>query len=442
MPSSLLSPGAPDYDENRAAFNTLLDQRPAKIATPTSAVEAVAAVRAARDEGLRVAVQRTGHGADPLGGLEGALLVRTGGLGGVEIDAGARRARVGAGPLWGDLVPPASEQGLAALHGSTPTVGIAGYLLNGGVSWYGRKHGLACNSVTAVEIVTADGEQRRVDGDNDADLFWALRGAGGDFGLVTAIEFELQPIASVYAGALFFPLERAAEALGTWLELTDTLPEEATSVGRVLAFPPLPEIPEPLRGNSFAVIEMVLIGDEATGGELLAPLRALGPRMDTFAVQPPAGIAELHMDPPEPGPAIGDGLLLGDLDEKALEAWLAVVGPGTNSPLVSVELRHTGGAMGRPDPGGGALDQLPGKILQFAVGIVPDPALRDPVLDRVLALEQAMEPWSAGRYRSFSLNALSGPNTFSAETAERLAGIKQAYDPDNLFLSNHPVVSA
>jgi hypothetical protein len=436
MSSELLNASDAGYDENRGAFNLLLDQRPAAIALPQSAAEVAEAVKAAKAQGLRVATQRTGHGADPLRGLEEAALVRTAGLTGVEIDDAARRARIGAGALWGDVVPQASEQGLAALHGSTKTVGVAGYMLGGGVGWYGRKHGLGCNSVTAIELVNAAGEEVRVDASNEPELFWALRGGGGDFGVVTALEFELLPIAEVFAGALFFPLERAGEALGAYLEWTGTAPEEATSVGRLLTVPPFPEIPEPLRGNSFAVIEMVYLGDEAAGGELLAPLRELGPAMDTFAMQPPAGISELHMDPPEPGPALGDGMLLGELDSAALGAWLEVVGPGSDSPLVSVELRHIGGALGRPAENGGVLDHLRGSFLQFAVGVVMAPEMRDPVLDRVARLEAAMEPWSAGRLRSFALSPVAPADAFAPETIARLRAAKAAFDPDAAFLSN------
>src|SRR5690606_29626432 len=134
--------------------------------------------------------QGSGHAAGPLGDLSETVLVRTGGLGGVEIDRGARRARVGAGARWGDVLPAASELGLAPLHGSSQTVCVGGYTLGGGVSFYGRKHGLACNRVSAIELVDANGEQRRVDADTEPDLFWALRGGGGSFGVVTALEFE------------------------------------------------------------------------------------------------------------------------------------------------------------------------------------------------------------------------------------------------------------
>jgi FAD/FMN-containing dehydrogenase len=442
MATDLLTAGTPAYDENRGAFNLLLDQRPEAIALPASAAEVAAAIGEARSRGLRVAAQRTGHGADPLGGLEGTMLIRTAGLTGVEIDAEARRARVGAGTLWNDLVPAASGLGLAARHGSSGTVGIVGYMLGGGLGWYCRKHGLGCNSVTAVELVDAEGEQRRADAGNDPELFWALRGTGGDFGVVTAIEFELLPIASVYAGALFFPLERAAEALGTWLEWTGSAPEEVTSIGRVMTFPPFPEIPEPLRGNSFTVLEAVYLGDEESGAELIAPLRELGPAMDTFAVQPPAGIAELHMDPPEPGPAFGNGMLLAGLDGAALDTWLGVVGPGSDSPLVSVELRHIGGALAREEAGCGALGSVPGGFLQFAIGVVPDPGLQEPVLDRIAQLEAAMLPHSAGRYRGFMMGQADPASVFPPQALGRLLAAKAQYDPENLFRSNQPLVAA
>ncbi len=442
MAIDVISPGGQGYDDNRGAFNLLLDQRPAAIATPESAAEAAAAIGEARSRGLRVTAQQTGHGADPLGPLDEVLLVRTAGLTGVEIDAGARRARVGAGALWGDVVPQASEQGLAALHGSSKTVGIAGYMLGGGIGWYGREHGLGCNSVTAVELVDASGEERRVDVESEPELFWALRGGGGDFGLVTAIEFELLPIAQVYAGALFFPLERAADVLGTWLEWTRSAPEEVTSVGRVMTFPPLDQIPKPMRGKSFAIVEAVYLGDEAAGAELLAPLRDLGPAMDTFATIPPAVLSDLHMDPPEPGPALFDGMLLGDLDAAALETWLGTVGPGSGSPLLSVELRHTGGALSRPAPGGGALDSLRGSFLQFAVGMVAAPELRGPIAERIDRLEAAMQPWDAGFLRSFSSRSIDPAEAYSPETVERLRAAKATYDPDGVFLSNQPVLNS
>src|SRR5690349_4201781 len=226
MSGRVVSPSDPDWDQTRPVFNLMTDVRPAAFALPADADDVAAAVAHAADAGLRVAPQATGHNAGPYGSLEDALMVDVRGLQEISIDADARRVRVGAGVKWERVVPSLSELGLAALHGSSPDVGIAGYSLGGGMGWLARKHGLQANSVTALEVVTADGEARRVDAEHDVDLFWALRGGNGNFGVVTAIEFEVYPLEQVYAGAMFFPFERAGEVLHAWAELDPALPEE------------------------------------------------------------------------------------------------------------------------------------------------------------------------------------------------------------------------
>jgi FAD/FMN-containing dehydrogenase len=330
-----------NWDLERAAFNILVDQRPAGIALPRSAVEVSDLVRSAAADGKRVAAQRTGHNAAPLGSLANTVLLRTAGLGGVEVDADARTARVGAGTLWGDIMPRASELGLAALHGSSPNVGIAGYTLGGGVGFYHRRYGLACNRVTAIELVIAGGEQIRVDAANEPDLFWALRGGGGSFGVVTALEFDLLPLPEIFAGVLLFPAQEASQILQGWLEWSAGMPEEMTSVGRLMNFPPVPEVPDPMRGKSFAVLEAIYCGDPADGEGLVAPLRELGNAViDTMAIQPPAGIAELHMDPPAPVPYASESLLTHDLPAAAIDSLVEAVGPYSGSQLASVEVRR------------------------------------------------------------------------------------------------------
>src|SRR3954466_12185254 len=253
----VVRPGDADWDTARQAFNLTVDQRPAAIAFPVDAADVATAVDYARDAGLRVAPQRTGHNAAPLGALEDVLLVRTDALQGIEIDAGRGRARVNAGAKWEDVVPAASDLGLAALHGSTGDVSVVGYSLGGGLGWYARQHGLAANSVTAVELVTADGEHVRADCDNEPvradcdnepELFWALRGGAGNFGVVTALEFDLFEQPLDYAGVLFFPWERAGEGLHAWREGLPSTPDEVTSVGRIMQFPPLPQVPGAFRG--------------------------------------------------------------------------------------------------------------------------------------------------------------------------------------------------
>ncbi|HKC21770.1 MAG TPA: FAD-binding oxidoreductase, partial [Gaiellaceae bacterium] len=261
----IVLPHDPSWDEVRLAWNLAADQRPAAVALPESPRDVAAIVRWARERGLRVAPQGTGHNAIPLGSLAHTVLLKTGRMRGLSIDIRRQRARVDAGVLWAEVTDAAAEHGLAGLAGSSPDVGVVGYTLGGGVSWLGRRYGLASNSVTAIEVVNAEGDRIRADADQHADLFWALRGGGGSFGVVTALEFELYPVTHVHAGILFFPLERGAEVLRAWRRWVDQVPDEVTSVGRFLQLPPVPEIPEPLRGGSFAIVEAVsLLGEDAS----------------------------------------------------------------------------------------------------------------------------------------------------------------------------------
>ncbi|HET6757785.1 MAG TPA: FAD-binding oxidoreductase [Propionibacteriaceae bacterium] len=429
-----------NWDLQRRAFNLLINQQPAGIAVPQSADDVSDVVRSAAAEGKRVAAQCTGHLAAPLGSLIDTVLLRTAGLSSVEIDADAQTASVGAGALWGDVVPRASVLGLAALHGSSPGVGIVGYTLGGGLSFYGRKHGLACNRVRAIELVTASGELVRVDADNEPDLFWALRGGGGSFGIVTGLEFDLLPISEIYAGALFFPAEQASDVLHGWHEWTADIPEEMTSVGRIMNFPPIPEIPEPVRGQSFAVVEAIYCGDPADGEELVAPLREFGTvGMDSMAVQPPVGIVGLHMDPPEPVPYQADSMLTGELPAAAIDALVEAIGPGSGSQLLLAELRHSGGAVSRSPQGAGALATLPGSFLAFAAGFVPVPDAMAPTRAWLGDFKAALAPYDAGMYLNFAEERLEMTKAVPPETVDRLREVKRRYDPEDLFKSNHPV---
>ena len=435
----LVRPGDPAYDGARRAWNLAVDQRPAAVAFPADEAGVAAVVRYARDNGYRVAPQRTGHNASPLGSLEDVIVLRTDRLTGIEVDAASRRARVGAAAKWEDVVPQASDVGLAALHGSTGDVSVAGYTLGGGLGWYARKHGLASNKVTAIELVTADGELVRATQDSEPELFWALRGGAGNFGVVTALEFELIEQPLDYAGALFFPWERSDEVLHAWHEWLPTTPDEVTSVGRILQFPPLPQVPEPLRGNAFALVEAVYLGSEADGRELLEPLRALGPAMDTFALVPPKEIAELHMDPKEPVPGVSDSTLLGPLGAQGIDAFVEAAGPGSGSPLLSVELRQLGGALARTAPGHGAIDRLDGDFAYFGVGMAVAPEITAANEAHLARVADALAPYRTVRYANFTEGRTSASSFFGPETVARLRAAKAAYDPDGVFRANYAI---
>jgi FAD/FMN-containing dehydrogenase len=297
LAGQLVLAGDPDYDRARQAGNLALDQRPAAVIWPESAADVAAAVGHAAGRGLRIAPQGTGHGAAPLGPLDGTILLRTERMRGIRIDPRARIARTEAGVAWLDIVEAAARHGLAALAGSSPDTGVTGYTLGGGISFLGRTFGLAANSVTAIEVVTADGHLVRADHEYQPDLFWALRGGGGSFGVVTALEFRLFPVTEAYAGALWYPIERGSEVLHAWARLTRGAPDELTTVGRFLRLPPLPSIPAEIRGREFVLVEGYHVGDPARADGLLAPLRALGPVNDTITTVPmPADVPELHRD--------------------------------------------------------------------------------------------------------------------------------------------------
>jgi hypothetical protein len=427
------------WDEARRAWNLAAAQRPPLVAFPETIHDVVELVAFARDHGLRVAPQGTGHGAVPLGALEDALLLKPVRMHDIEIDATRRRARVGAGVRWGEVQRAAAAHGLAGLAGTSPEVGVVGYTLGGGLGWLARRHGLACNSLLAADIVTADGRLLQVDSEHEPELFWALRGGGGGFGIVTALEFALYPVRSLYAGVLSWPQERAAEILHVWQAWTAGVPDSVTSVGRLLNLPPVAAIPEGLRGRSFVVVEAACLVEEDEGIELLRPLRDLGPEIDTFAVMSPPELGALHMDPADPTPAYVDGWLLGDLPPAAIDALVGAAGPGSGSPLLSVELRHLGGALTDPAPEHGALASLEAAFATATVGLVMNE--NEAVLERHAAIvRSALATWKAElNYPNFAERCFDVAELFSPATCERLGRVKAQYDPGDLIRSTHPV---
>ena len=433
-------PGDRGYDEARQAWNLTADQRPAVVVFAESAADVVQAVQFAGAQGMRIAPQGTGHGAVPLEQLQHAMLLRTSRMRRVDIYPATRTARAEAGAEWQDVTVPAGEHGLAALAGSSPNVGVTGYTLGGGLGWLARRYGLAANSVTAVEIVTAGGRLARADPDHEPELFWAVRGGGGSVGVVTALELALYPVRELYAGVLFFPIERSAEVLHTWREWTDTVPDEVTSIGRILRVPPLPELPEPVRGRAFALVEAAYLGDAASGAELLRPLRDLGPEMDTFTTIAAPALQQLNMDPEQPLPAEGDGMLLVDAPAAAIDTLVALTGPDADTPLLSIELRHLDGALGRRAAGGGAQPSIDAAYLMYVAGISPSPEVGESVRAHARAVKEALSAWRAGYdYYNFLETPADADAVLPHDAYHRLREIKAIYDPDEVIVSAHPV---
>jgi FAD/FMN-containing dehydrogenase len=429
-------PGDEGYDAARQAFNLAIDQRPAAVAYPADADEVADVIRAARAAGLRVAAQATGHNAGPLGALADTVLVKTSGLGGVEIDPAGRIARVGAGVLWADVVDAAAPHGLIALHGSSPNVGVAGYSLGGGMGWLARSHGLQTNHVTAIELVTADGEIVRTDAANDPELFWALRGGGGNFGIVTALEFRLFPLTEIFAGMLIWDWSQAERVLTAWSEWALTAPDTVTTSFRIMQLPPLPEIPEPIRGRSIVMIDGAVQGDDPVAA--IAPLRALGPEIDTFAVVPAASLVRLHQDPEEPMPFVSDTALIDALGPEAIATILEFAGPGSGSPLLTVELRQLGGALRRPAPHHGAAAMIDAQFVLFAGSLAMDADMGAMIAGYAGGFVDALQPWAArGHYLNFAEHPVNTAESYEPTSYTRLLAVKGRVDPDNVIRANH-----
>ncbi|MFI6079000.1 FAD-binding oxidoreductase [Actinoplanes sp. NPDC051343] len=431
--TKIFRPGDAGYNDARTTWALVADLRPAAVAFPSSVAEAAEVVKQATSEGMRVAPLGTGHNAHPLGDLSNSMLVRTSCLSDMSID---KRARVAAGAVWGPIAEQASALGLAALHGSSPDAGVVGYTLGGGINWYGRSKGLAVNTVTAVELITADGTLVRTDADHDADLFWALRGGGAaNFGLVTALEFDLFPLKRVYAGMMRWDIRDAPEVLSRWTEMVASAPEDLTLAYRHMNFPPIPEVPKPLRGRSLVIVDGVALG--TSQGHLKA-LRDLSPEVDTFAEVPPSAVVRIHMDPEHPTPGWGRSTLLDAFPPAAANRVIEVAGIDSGNDLaLAVEVRHLGGAMGRPVAGGGALSAIDGQF-QLVSGGMMVAGLAEQTLSLTERVITSLGEWSRGReYLNFQEEKVAPARAFDASTLHKLRAIRDQIDPDHVFQANH-----
>ncbi len=432
-------PGDPQYDEARRPWNLRAADHPAAVAYPAFPDEVAELVRGAAAAGLRIAPQGTGHGAPPLAGrLADAVLLRTSAMTQVRIDAANRTARVGAGVLWGEVITRAGAARLAGRHMSSPSVGVVGSSLGGGLSWYGRAHGLQCSAVTAVELVLADGTTVRATDDQDSDLLWAARGGGGGFGVVTAMEFDLLPIATPYAGMLVWDWQHALRVADTWAGWAATAPDEVTSILRLVEAPDVPWLPAAVRGRSVAVVDGAVAADEHTAARILAPLRALHPDIDTFERRPAAALARMHLEPEAPMHAHASSTLVSGLPPEAVQALVAAAGPGSGSRLMFAEVRQLGGALGRPSPRGGALDRIDGEFLVLTVGTTGRAggwAAQQADAERV---REAVQPWGSGAlYLSMVDDRADERRAVPDGHWDRLARIRSAADPAGLFVRPH-----
>ena len=433
------TPADSDWDAARAAWNLAADQNPVAVAFAESADDIAEVVGFAGRNDLRVAGQGTGHGAVALGPLDDTILLKTERMRDIEVDPGSQTASVAAGVLVEELSAAAQANRMCSMPGSSPNVGVVGFSLGGGLSWLGRRYGWACNRVNAIDVVTADGEQRRVDADNEPDLFWALRGGGGGYAIVTGLHVNLLPIAEIYAGALILPAELGADAIRTWRDWASSVSEGVTSIARFLHLPPIPEVPEQLRDRPLLTIDAACIGSQEEGQATIAPLRELGePVMDTFGQIPAEGLSRIHMDPEPPVPGLGHHEVLAELPDSAIDAFVGAAGPDAGSPLLLSEIRQLGGALARPDANGGALSSLDADFVVFGVGMPMTPELGQAIESHLDHLHATMKPWAAeGGYFNFAERPCDVDAILPPETCSRLAEVKRRWDPDGMIVANH-----
>jgi FAD/FMN-containing dehydrogenase len=437
LPGRVLEPGQDGYDAARAGFMLGNLPTPDVIVLATSAADVVAAVDFARDQQLPIGVKATGHnfGFRWLGGV----MINTERMQGVTIDPLRRTARVEAGVKWGPVIKAAHAYGLAPLSGSTSDVGVVGYSLSGGMGWMLRKYGAAVDSIIAADIVTADGELRHVSAASHPDLFWALRGGGGTFGVVTALEFQLYPESALYGGKLLFPIERAQDVLEAYSQLIDHAPEELTSCLKLMRMPPAPELPEFLRGRAVVIVSAAYLGSPADGNKLLQPLRALGDVLvDSFKMLPTTELDAIANDPLHSPPTRRTTMMLKRLDPATISALLGVAGPDAASPAMLLEVRHLGGAMTRVAPESAAFGQRFAPLLFQAIDIAASPAQAAQADRKMAHIFATLQPLATGGVLPNWLGdgdhgAERARAGFSADRYARLVQLKDAYDPDNLF---------
>jgi FAD/FMN-containing dehydrogenase len=439
VPGHVVGPADAGWDLARRAWNLHVDQHPAAVVEVGSVAAVTAAVRVAAEHGMAVSAQPRGHGAT--GALDGTVLLRTNGLDTLHVDRDARTARVAAGVRWQRLNESLTGTGLTSLPGSTGDTSVVGLTVGGGLSWFGRRYGLAANRVRAVELVDSDARHVRVTADADPELFWAVRGGGGDFGVVTALELDLMPATHVYGGRLIWPADHAERILAAFVEVTAAAPDELSVWAWLLNLPDLPHLPPPLRGRRTVAVDMTHLGTAIDAERLLRPLRAAAPATaGALGHVPLAGLGAIAAEPTEPTPLLDDAALLHGFDASAAAAVIDAADLERPSPLAVVELRHLGGALARPADGHGAISHVPEPYLMVCGGPVTDADAAAELDARIGRIRAALAGHVGDRTPPNFGHDAAG--VYPPEVLDRLRRIKRERDPRGVVRSNRPVLTA
>jgi len=438
---AVLLPGDPGYDEARAVWNARFDRRPDVIVQCRQAGDVQAAVNAAREQGLRLSVKGGGHAyaANTVG--DGGLLIDLSSMKGIVVDPESRRARVEAGVRWGELDEVTQKDGLATPGGTVSTVGVAGFTLGGGNGYLSRRHGMAIDNLQSADVVTAAGRLVRASADEHPELFWALRGGGGNFGVVTSFEFGLHEVGpQVLAGQIVHRLEDAGKMLRLYRDVMAKAPDEVQCYAFILRVPPIPEFPEEFHGQ--LAVDLVVFHVNPEGEDDLRPLLGVGDPILEFVQPQPFTAVQQAFDAGLPAGQRYESRShdLPGLSDEAIETFVSGVGalPGA---FTLVYIGAGGGAIGRVDPSATA---FPHRTAPFSFHIMAgwaDPDQDDEVTSWARAFHESMTPFSTGGVYVNLLGTDERDRVRAAygDNFERLAAVKQKWDPDNLFRMNHNI---
>jgi len=438
----ILYPGDAGFDAETSVYNLGVAHHPVAVVVPSGGAEVAEAVRWAVSLDRPVAVQTTGHGIGVP--ADDAVLLNMRRMSRVRVDAGRRTAWFEGGTRWRDVIAAAADFGLAPLCGTAPDVGAVGYHLGGGLPVLARTFGYAADHVRAFDLITADGVRRRVTPENEPDLFWAVRGGKSNFGVVTAMEIDLFPIASVYAGRLVFPGAESATVFRAWRDWSRLMPEAMNSTVSFVRFPDIEQMPPEKRGQYLFNVVAVWSGDPETGAAAVRPLRDMGPIVDTVTEVPYARIGEVYADPTEPAAYVDASGLIADLDDSAVERVLAVAGPDALEPPFALQIRRLGGALERRPATGGAIGHRTASDAVIAFGVAPNREAVPAVRTRLDASLAVLKPsLTGGTLPNFLGTADTAPDAvrtaYEEDDFARLVTVKRAFDPGNVFRINHNI---
>ncbi len=440
----VLAPGDAGYDDACEMFNSMVAKRPGLVARCASTDDVVAAVNFARDRDLEVAVRSGGHSVAGLSTCEGGLLIDLAGLKEIDVDPDARLARTGGGVLWGEFDAATQEHGLHTPGGRVTTTGVGGFTTGGGYGWTSSKHGLTCDNLVSAEVVTADGRVVAASETENEDLFWGIRGGGGNFGVVTRFDLRLHPLGpNVLAGLALWPIDRAAEVMPAWRDYVDNAPDELSTACVVLTAPPEEFVPDHLKGQAALGMAAMYVGDPEEGASVVQPLKDLGPEVDLIQPMPYTAFQAI-LDPSAP---------------KGLRNyWRGEYLPGLNDEAIATFLRHAPDVRAAAVPFtqlimfriGQGVTAVPDDDTAFShrdadylfhpLAVWEDPADDERVIAATRAFAEAMQPFGTGAaYLNFTPEVDRVRDAYGAEKYERLVALKDEYDPENLFRGNQNI---